>query len=168
MRIGTAERRQADEIEGRLDRGAVPLQDPPGFEAEGDSVPDVSPWKQRRILKHHDPRRKRSGDRMAVFAQTARSRRLKSGNQAQQCGFPAAGRTEQGDELAGLYAEADVVQNREDRTTDVEGMAYAVDIKRSSERGRRMGLGNSERYHLTTPFCQTSSRSRVRNSSVIA
>ena len=34
--------------------------------------------------------------------------------------------------------------------------------------GRQLLFGDRERYHLTTPFCQTSKRSRVLNNSVIA
>ena len=42
------------------------------------------------------------------------------------------------------------------------------DIERGAGRGLSDRFGNGMRYHLTTPFCQTSKRSRVRNSSVIA
>jgi hypothetical protein len=47
-------------------------------------------------------------------------------------------------------------------------MTDALDIERSASRGRRNTLRRRQRYHLTTPFCQTSSRSRVQNSKVIA
>jgi hypothetical protein len=50
--------------------------------------------------------------RFAVLAQGAGARRLKACDQSQQGRFPASGRAEQGDELAGLGTEADVVQNR--------------------------------------------------------
>ena len=68
----------------------------------------------------------------------------------------------------GLTLKADVVEHRQHGAIDIEGMTDALDIERSAGRGRCNALGDRQRYHLTTPFCQTSSRSRVQNSSVIA
>ena len=168
MRIGVAKCRKPDQIDRRIDAVALALQDALGFEAERDIVPDGSPRKQGRILEHHHTRRKRPRDQIAVFAQRARPRRLQSCDQPQQGRFPATGRTEQSDEFAGLNVEADIVQHRQHGAIDVEAMADVLDIQRSAGCGRCNALSNRQRYHLTTPFCQTSSRSRVRNSNVIA
>ena len=99
---------------------------------------------------------------------TPRSRRLQPRDQPQQGRLAAAGRTEQRDELAGLDAEIDVVEHRQHAAVDVEGVADALDVERGADGRIRDRFGKGMRYHLTTPFCQTSSRSRVRNSSVIA
>ena len=64
--------------------------------------------------------------------------------------------------------QADVFEHRKHGAVDIEGMADMLDIERGAGRGISDRLGDSLRYHLTTPFCQTSKRSRVRNSSVMA
>ena len=64
--------------------------------------------------------------------------------------------------------EADIIQHRKHGAIDVEAMTDALDIQRSAGCGWRNALSNSQRYHFTTPFCQTSSRSRVQNSNVMA
>ena len=169
MRIGVAECRQADEIERRIDALPLALQDALRLQPERDIVPDRSPWKQRRVLKHHDARRDAVPlMRIAVLAQRAGARRLQPRDQPQQGRLAAAGWAEQRDELAGLDAEADIVQHRQHGAVDVEGMADALDVERSAGSRSVIAFGKRERYHFTTPFCQTSNRSRVRNSSVIA
>ena len=110
----------------------------------------------------------RSRDADVVFAQHAGARRLESRDQPQQGRLAAAGGTEQRDELAGLDREADVVEHRQHGAIDVEGMADVLDIERGAGRQGNAIASAAMRYHLTTPFCQTSNRSRVRNSSVIA
>ena len=72
------------------------------------------------------------------------------------------------DELAGLYAEADVIQYRQYGAIDIERMAYGFDIKGRSRSDWRCTFSDCERYHFTTPFCHISRRSRVRNSNLIA
>ena len=151
-----------------LDALPLALQDALCLEPQRDVVPYGSPRKQRWILKHDDPGWERSRDRIAVLAQHAGSRRLKSRDQTQQGRLAATGRPQQRDELAGLDAEIHIVEHRKHAAVDVEGVADVFDL----ERGADGGVGNrfdiGMRYHLTTPFCQISNRSRVRNNSVIA
>ena len=61
-----------------------------------------------------------------------------------------------------------VIEDRQDVAVDVEGVADAFDIECGPDSGISDRFGKGMRYHLTTPFCQISRRSRVRNSSVIA
>jgi hypothetical protein len=157
-----------DRLCGGIDPVSLALQNALGFEAERHIVRDVPPRKQRRVLEHHDAGGKRPCDRLAVFAQRAGSGRIKSRDQPQQSRFAASGGTQQGNEFARLEAEAYVFQHGENRAVDVEGMAHAFDIQRGADHSRRRRFGPRERYHLTTPFCQTSSRSRIRNNRVIA
>ena len=97
---------------------------------------------------------------------TVSIRKIEARDEAQQCGLAAAGGPEQGDEFAGLDLEVHILQHRQRGAVDIEGVADMGDVERSA--GARVLFGNSERYHLTTPFCQTSRRSRARNNSVIA
>jgi hypothetical protein len=80
---------------------------------------------------------------------------FKSCDQTQQGGFSASGRTEQRDEFAGTDLEADVVQHRQNTAVDVKGVTDAFNLKGRTDR-RGNGFGKRMRYHLTTPFCQTS------------
>ncbi len=57
VRIGVAELREPDQVEGGIDTLPLALQDALRLEAERDIVPDGPPRKQRRILKHDDPGR---------------------------------------------------------------------------------------------------------------
>ena len=168
MRIGVAERRQADEIERRIDALPLAFQDTLRLQAERDIVPDRAPGKQRGILKHDDPRRVRPLDADIVLAQHPATRRFQSGDEPQQCRLAAAGGTEQSDEFARRDRETDVFQDWQRGTVDIEFMADMLDIEFGT--GGRIcdHLRGGMRYHLTTPFCQTSKRSRVRNKSVMA
>ena len=60
------------------------------------------------------------------------------------------------------------IRDGQRRTVDIEFMADMLDIEFGT--GARIcdHLRGGMRYHLTTPFCQTSKRSRVRNKSVMA
>ena len=59
-----------------------------------------------------------------------------------------------------------MVEHRQDRAVEVEGVADLVDGERGA--GDRPGRGlQGERYHWTRPFCQERTRSRRRNSKVI-
>ncbi len=168
VRIGIAERGQADQLDDRIDPVPLRLQDALRLQPERDIVPDRAPGKQRRILEHDDARRMRTGDAGIVFPQRPGARLLQPRDQPQQGRLAAAGRTEQRDELAGRDREADIVEHRQGRTVDIEGVANALDIEFGPDGGIGDRLGCGLHYHLTTPFCQTSRRSRVRNSSVIA
>jgi hypothetical protein len=144
------------------------LEDALRLQPERDIVPHRSPRIERRVLEHHDPRRPWPRDRDAVLAQRAGARPLEARHQPQQRGLAAARGAEQRHELAGANMGTDVLQHRQDAAVDVEVMADAMDVQRRA--GRRGGrtLGKGQRYHLTTPFCQISKRSRALNSSVIA
>jgi hypothetical protein len=108
----------------------------------------------------------RVGDAAFVFAQGTRSWLLEPGDEAQQRGLAAAGRTEQRDKFPGLDGDADVAQHRQLGAVDVEGEADLLDVERGAGGGIGDDLGGG--YHLTVPFCQTKRRSRIENSSVIA
>src|SRR5712671_5111967 len=103
-----------------------------------------------------------------VFSQRARTRPVEPRDQAQQRGLAAAGGPQQRNELAGFDAETDVVQNRQFGAVDVKRMAHALDVERGTDGPIGDQFDNSLHYHLTTPFCQTSRRSRTLNSSVMA
>src|ERR1700749_351276 len=144
------------------------LQNTLRLEPQRDVVPHGSPRKQRGVLKYHDARRKRAHDRFAVLAKHTRARQFKSGDQPEQGRFSTSGRSQQCDEFARRYPEADVIQHLKHLAIDVEGVANAFDIERGPDSRRRWLFPDRERYHFTTPFCQTSSRSRVLKRSVIA
>src|SRR3984885_5347824 len=138
------------------------------LEAKRHIVPDVSPRKQSRVLKHDHAGWMRVANESAVFAQRPRARRFKTRNQPQQGRFPASGRAKQRDEFPRLYPKTDVLEHGQERVFDIESMADIFDVDRRSDGGIRNGLCDGVRYHLTTPFCQTSRWSRTRKSSVIA
>ena len=87
-------------------------------------------------------------------------RPLQSGNQAKQCGLAAAARPQQRDEFAGPDGKVDRIQHRQRLAMKIELMA---DHRQPDRRTAQAG----GRYHRSRPFCQDSSRSRRRNSSVI-
>ena len=110
----------------------------------------------------------RSSDADIVFAQRPRARRLQSRNETQERGFAAAGRPEQRDKLARLYAEIDVLQHRQSDAVDIKGVVDILDVEPGADGRIGNRLSRCMRYHLTAPFCQTSKRSRVQNNSVTA
>ena len=94
---------------------------------------------------------------------------VEAGDEPQQGRLAAAGGAEQRDELAGLDGDADVAEHRQLDAVDVEGVADLLDVERGA--GGRMSVDFGQcscGYHFTVPFCQTSRRSRIENSSVIA
>ena len=99
----------------------------------------------------------------------AGARRFEACDQTQQGRLAAAGRAEQRDEFAGLDGDADLAEHRQLDTVNVEGVADLLDVERGTGRGVSGDFGERGRgYHFTVPFCQTSRRSRIANSSVIA
>ena len=168
MRIDVTKAGKPDQIDRRIDPLALAFQDALRLQAQRNIVPDRPPWKQRGILEHDDPRRVRPLDADIVLAQHPATRRFQSRDQPQQCRLAAAGGTEQSNEFARLDRETDVFQDRQRDAIDIEFMADMLDIEFGT--GGRIcdHLGGRMRYHLTTPLCQTSKRSRVRNRSVMA
>jgi len=156
MRISIAKPRKSDQINRGVDPLPVALQDALGFQTERDIVPDRTPWKQGRVLKHDHPRWMGAGDAVVVFTQNAGSRPFQSRDQPQQRGLAAAGGTQQRDEFAGFNNEAYIFQDREHGTVNVECMADVLDVERGTGGWISNGLGDDVGYHLTTPFCQTS------------
>src|SRR3954447_10662591 len=161
------------------------LQDALRLQPERDVVPDCAPGKQGRILEHDNARRVRSRDARLVLAQRSGPGLVEACDEAQQRGLAAAGGTEQRNELARLDGDADVAEHRQLGAGDVEGVADLsgartappaggagrgpLDVERGA-RGR-VSVDFSQcscGYHFTVPFCQTSRRSRIANSSVIA
>ena len=87
-------------------------------------------------------------------------RPLQPGDQPQQGGLAAAARPQQRDEFAGPDGKIDRIEHRQRLPMKIELMA---DHRQPDRRAAHCG----GRYHRTRPFCQDSSRSRRRNSSVI-
>src|SRR5690349_7142801 len=138
------------------------------FGAKADVVAHGAPREQRRVLKHHDARRVRPGNRLAVRMQGAVSRRIEPRDEAQQGGLAATARPEQRDEFAGLDREADVVEHRERFAAQRKAMTDVAHVDaRALPRIRMRVRRLSSRYHLSNPFCQANRRSRTLNSSVI-
>ncbi len=77
---------------------------------------------------------------------------------------------QQGHELARRDAERDILQHRQILAVQDEAMVDAASDQARADRfsSRRLhGASLDQRYHWTRPFCQASSRSRTRNSTVI-
>ena len=85
---------------------------------------------------------------------------LQSGNQAKQGRLAAAARPQQRDEFARSDGKIDRIQHRQRLPMKIELM---VDHGKPDRRATHCG----GHYHRSRPFCQDSSRSRRRNSSVI-
>ena len=87
-------------------------------------------------------------------------RPLQSGDQAEQGGLAAAAWPQQRDEFAGSDGKIDRIEHRQRLPMKIELM---VDHRQPDRRATHCG----GHYHRSRPFCQDSSRSRRRNSSVI-
>jgi hypothetical protein len=84
------------------------------LQAKADVLRHVHIGKQRIALKHHADAaflRRLVGDFIAADADAARGRGFKAGNHAQHGGFAAAGRAEEGNELALFDAHIEVVHH---------------------------------------------------------
>ena len=103
-----------------------------------------------------------------VLAERAQPWTVEAGDQPQECRLAAARWPEQRDELSRLDLQADIIQHRQIEAIDIEGMADTLDVERRADGRIGVWFGDGMRYHLTTPFCQTSNRSRARNSRVMA
>ena len=156
------------ERQRRVDALALGLQDAPRLEPGGDIRLDRRPGKQGRVLEDENPRRIGTRDRRAVGENRAARRRFEPGDQPEQRRFPAAGRSEQRDELAGGDIEVDRREDRQPRAAEVELVADAANVERKAgivaELARRRRDGDSDAHEMN-PFCQLSRRSRAENSS---
>ena len=88
------------------DLAAIRLGNPALAQTEGDVFAHGQPREQRVGLKHHAAIRTRSGDLVPVEDDAAAGRPVKPGDDAEQRGFSAAGRAEDGDEV--IVADAQI------------------------------------------------------------
>ncbi|MDZ7747654.1 MAG: hypothetical protein U5K43_01480 [Halofilum sp. (in: g-proteobacteria)] len=93
-------------IDQRVDLGLRPAHH---LGSEADVLPDREPLEQRALLEHHAALRARADDRFVVEPDIARGRREEAGDDVEQRGLAAAGWTEDGQDLAILQAERDVL-----------------------------------------------------------
>src|SRR5215469_18618045 len=171
VRISVGETLEPDQPQGRFDPFTVGAQEPLCFEAERDIPPNRPPRIKRGILKDDNTRRVGPLDRLALCEQIPGARKVEPGDEPQQGRLAASARSQDGDELAVADPEADPVQYGQVLTVQCEMMAHVADCKRRSAHWIAIWQRRSRRgrrfYHLTSPFCQDSRRSRSRNSSVI-
>ena len=173
VRISVGEPAEPDQAQSIFDAFAMGAQQPACLQPERNIAPNRPPRIKRGVLKDDDARGIGPFDRLALYKQTASAWRVEPRDQPQQSRLAAPARPEQGDELAAADAQADPVQYRQRLSLQVETMAHFTDRERCSAdriviyRMCPFRRGGRD-YHRTKPFCQDSSRSRRRNSSVIS
>ncbi len=113
MREGLGKLVEADQRQRFVDPAALLLEKAARFEAQRGVAPHGAPRIERRILEDHDPRRVGSRHLDIVDREAAAARLVEAGHKAQQGGFPAAARSEQGDEFPRLDLEGHILQHRQ-------------------------------------------------------
>ena len=150
--VGGFETVEADEVDGAF--GAVAAlggRDVAGFETELDVLADGEPRQQREGLEHHRDAGVRGDDGCVLVDGATTCRRDETGEATQQGGLAGAGLAEEGDDLAVVELEVDVVEHRERRAVGrCEGLADVVGGEDRRPLGRRVGhseyLVSASRY----------------------
>ena len=122
------------------------------LEREADVLRDRQMREQSVVLEHHAdvaPIGRRASDHRAADEDVARRRLLEAGDHHERRGLAGAGGPEEGDELAGLDVEAQIV----DRAIIVEGLDDMAQRDRRAGLPRRSGP-NLVRRHDLHPRCK--------------
>ena len=150
MRVRFREGFQAHKIEALIDARSSGFQKTLGFEAKRDIVPNAPPGVERRILEHHHARRVRPFDGCIPGSDLALQRFIEPCDEPQKRGFPAAARAKQGDELARIDMECNVLQNRQRLAFKPKRMGDIAYMQRPACSG--FMLIGKRGYHFTSPF----------------
>src|SRR5262249_21048240 len=112
---------------------------------------DRQPRKQRRLLEYDGAARRWRQDFLAGDTNAAAGRMVESGHHVEERGLAAAGRTQDGDELALGHGEADVFQREHAPLAFRELLRYAIDLDHA--------CASSVRQRSTRRLAQTMTRS---------
>ena len=125
-------------------------------QAERDVLAHGQPWEQRVGLKHHAAIRARARHLAPVEHDAAAGRPVEAGDDAQQRGFSAAGRAEDGDEVVVADVEVGRLQRPRRRMAVArrEGARDLIDLQRghASFHGNSQALKALNRKSETRPI----------------
>src|SRR5438128_1883969 len=166
MRKGISKRFQTHQAHEFIDLTAFLFQHTARDEAGFDVASHGEPRKKIRILKDKAPLCAWRGDWLVAYQKLALGRKSKAGDETQKSGLTTTAGTNDRYELPSRDEERHLVQSQSAHRCAVNRskvFARAPDAQRRSF--DRSGLG--EGYHLITPFCQTSTRSRTLKRTVM-
>ena len=130
-----------------------------------DVASDGEPREEIRVLKNQTTFCAGARNPLGADRDFARARKDETGNEAEKGGFAATAGTHNRYELPCCHGERDIIQgSNADAVSRWEMLAYMSHPQRRGLAGGRI-IGDG--YHLMTPFCQTSTRSRTLKSTVM-
>ena len=132
-----------------------------------DIVANVQPREKIRILKHQPPFRARPTDRLVTDPKLTRIWKIQPRNQTKQRRFPTSARPHDRYQLPSRDRKRHPAQRFRAHGRIVRRRKILCDIQHAQRAAFRRWISRAHAYHLMIPFCQTSTRSRTLNSSVM-
>src|SRR5439155_19776183 len=167
MREGVGESFEADQAHEFVHLLSFLLKHAARDEASLDVATNRQPGKQVGILKNQTPFGARAGNRFSTHLKLTRVGGVKAGDEAKESGFAASARSHERNQFSRRDRERHVVECVRAPGGVLwrgEMFAHFLDAQRGAF-GERARCGKD--YHLMTPFCQTRTRSRTLNSTVM-
>ncbi len=126
-------------------------------------VPDREPREEVRVLEDETAFRAWACDRFGADQELAGVGKIETGKEAKESRLAAATRADERNQFSGCKGKRNTIEGRAARERIVgRGKAFAEPAD-----AKRRGFGRANGYHLITPFCQTSTRSRTLNKGVM-
>src|SRR5438552_2621365 len=167
MREGVGECFQAHQAHELVHLVAFLAVPPAGDEPGPNVAPDRQPGKKVWVLKDQAAFGAGAGNPFNADPEFARVGRVEAGDEAEESGLAAAAGANDRDQFSRRHREGHSVQSRCADSVVAGGrkiLADALDTERGAFGG---GIAGGGGYHLMTPFCQTSTRSRSLNRTVM-
>ncbi len=132
-----------------------------------DIASDRKPRKEIGVLKNQSALRARAGDRFGADGEFARAWSEETSDEAQKGGLAATAGAHDRDKFSYRQRERDIIQSQRSNTDAVSRGEMLAHMSHAQRRGFASDRIRGDGYHLMTPFCQTSTRSRTLKSTVM-
>src|SRR5262245_28463254 len=167
VRVSLSKCFKADEAHEFIDLVPFLAEDATCDQTRFDIVPNSEPREEIRILKNQTAFGTRCRDRFRPDPKLAGVGRVQAGDEPKQRRFTTATGADQGDQFARLHRERQCVQCVRTNLGIVRSREALAHIRDAERRAFVWSRIRGSRYHLMTPFCQTSMRSRALKSRVM-
>ena len=118
-------------------------------------------------MKNEAALRTGADDRFGADGEFASAWQDETGNEAQKGGLAATAGAHDRDKFSYRKRERDIIQSQRSNTDAVRRGEMLGDVPHPQRRGFASDRIRDDGYHLMTPFCQTSTRSRTLKSTVM-
>src|ERR1043166_1360005 len=158
---------QADQPNEFVDLMSFCVQQATRDKARLDVTPNVQPWEKIGILEYKPAFGVRGSNPLVPYPEFASGRKIEPSEQAQERGLATAARSDDRNQFAGSDRKAHAIQGASDHVLLIRSREILRHCDDSECATFVCEIRFGHDYHLMIPFCQTSTRSRTLNKTVM-